>query len=225
MDKITHLARCYLCSGMKQEELESIAEIAQGRKYQKDEMLFFEGDPATGFYVLLTGRIRIYKASPDGKEYTMHQILPGQLFAEAAIFRGDVFPANAIAMQESYAAFFPKDNFLKLLADSPQISLKIIGSLAGFVRDFNRQVEELSLKEVPARIASYLLTLYEKNKSSSITLNSSKTDLAKRLGTISETLSRNLKKLKELGVIEGDREEINILDLNRLISIADGEKF
>lgn len=218
------LAQCYLCSGLKEDELSKISRIVSGRKLHKDEMLFFEGDSARGFYILLYGRVRVYKASPEGKEYTMHQIMPGQLFAEAAIFQGDKFPANAVAIEDSQVAFFPRDAFLKLLADSPQLSMKIIGSLSGFVREFNRRLEELSLKEVPGRIASYLLNLSEENKSHNIILDSSKMDLAKRLGTISETLSRNLKKLKELGVIKVDGQSIKILNLERLTRIADGEK-
>jgi CRP/FNR family transcriptional regulator len=224
MELKTHLARCYLCSGLKEDELTKIAQIASGRKLHKDEMLFFEGDAAGGFYILLSGRVRVYKASAEGKEYTMHRITPGQLFAEAAIFQGDKFPANAVAAEDSLVAFFPRDDFLKLLSDSPQLSMKIIGSLSGFVREFNRRLEELSLKEVPARIASYLLNLAEENKSHDIILDSSKTELAKRLGTISETVSRNLKKLKELGVIEVDRQNIKILNLEKLSQIADGEK-
>ena len=224
MELKTLLARCYLCSGLKEDELTKIAQIASGRKLRKDEMLFFEGDAASGFYILLSGRVRVYKASAEGKEYTMHRIMPGQLFAEAAIFQGDKFPANAAEEEDSLVAFFPRDAFLKLLSDSPQLSMKIIGSLSGFVREFNRRLEELSLKEVPARIASYLLTLAEENKSHNIILDSSKTKLAKRLGTISETVSRNLKKLKGLGVIEVDRQNIKILNLKKLSQIADGEK-
>jgi CRP/FNR family transcriptional regulator len=225
VDFLKLLTGSYLCSGLEKEEVEAIAAIAVSRKLRKGELLFIEGDPAGGFFVLLTGRIRIYKASAEGKEYTIHQIRPGQLFAEAAIFKGDKFPANAMATVDSLVAFFPRGAFANLLRNSPQISLKIIGSLSGFVRDFNRQVEDLSLKEVPARIASFLLNQSEEKNNMRFSLDIPKSELARRLGTVSETLSRGLGRLKEAGLIKVEKNEIQILDPSGLSSVADGQKF
>jgi len=224
MENIELLSKSYLCSGFDDRELREIAAIAQFRKVTREAIVFFENDPADGFFVLLSGRVRIYKASPDGKEYTLHIIKPGQLFAEAAIFKGGNYPANCMAGEDSSIAFFPKDAFLGLLKKFPEISLKIIGSLSAFVRDFTRQVEELSLKEIPARLASYLLNQVEKAGSDIVHLDSTKAELANRLGTIGETLSRNLKKLSDLGIIKVSGREICILDSSRLNKIADGEK-
>lgn len=224
MDSKFYLSQCFLCSGLDKSELEAISNIAHIKKVKKGQIIFFEGDPAAGFYILLTGKVRVYKASPDGKEYTIHQIMPGQLFAEAAIFKGDYYPANCAALEDSLIAFFPKEAFIRLIQESPQISLKIIGSLSGFLREFNRKVEELSLKEISARIASFLLGESEKIKSNEICLDVSKAELARRLGTIGETLSRNLKKFKELRVISVEGKKIIILDSGRLNSIAEGEK-
>jgi len=224
MKNIELLSRTNLCSGLDKNELQAVASIARFIDIPSGKTLFFEGDPAGGFFLLLSGRVRIYKASPDGKEYTIHIIKPGQLFAEAAIFKGDKYPANCVAADDSSAAFFPKEGFLNLLKKYPEISVKIIGSMAAFVRDFTRQVEELSLKEVPARLASYLLYRAEKTGSNSIHLDSTKAELANRLGTISETLSRNLKKLSDLNIVVVNGREITIKDGARLNQIADGEK-
>ena len=224
MNNIELLSRTNLCSGLDKSELQAVGSIARFIDIPSGKTIFFEGDPAGGFYVLLSGRVRIYKSSPDGKEYTIHIIKPGQLFAEAAIFKGDKYPANSMAVDDSSAAFFPKDNFLDLLKKYPEISLKIIGSMAAFVRDFTRQVEELSLKEVPARLASYLLYRAEKTGIDTVHLDTTKAELANRLGTISETLSRNLKKLSDLGVVSVDGRDIAIKDKARLNQIADGEK-
>ncbi len=218
------LARTHLGSGLDKDDLETLAAIAAFKTYHKDEIIFLEGDRADGFYILLTGQVKIYKSSPEGKEYTIHIIKPGQLFAEAAIFRGVNFPANCTAMETSQTTFFPKNKFINLLEKSPQMSLKIIASLSAFVRDFNRQVEELSLKEVPSRLASYILARAEEFDTDTITLDLTKTDLASRLGTISETLSRALKKFKAAGIIEVEKDKISIIDKNRLISASEGEK-
>ncbi len=201
-----------------------LAEIVFIRTIDKGEILFFQGDPANGFYTLLSGLIRIYKSSPEGKEYTLHTIRPGQMFAEAAIFGGNKFPANCIALEESNVAFFEKDRFINLIVNSPHISLKMISALSGFVRDFNRQIENLSLKAVSARLALFLLNQTETTGKNNIVLDISKSELANSLGTISETLSRNFRKLKELAIIEMDGKNISILDFDKLRAISEGEK-
>ncbi|MGB5106619.1 MAG: Crp/Fnr family transcriptional regulator [Candidatus Zixiibacteriota bacterium] len=206
------------------DEFKAMEDITQLRHVDGDAMLFFEGDPASGFFVLLSGRVRIYKSSPDGKEFTLHQITPGQVFAEAAIFRGNTYPANCMAMEDSEVAFIPKDQFIALITKYPNISLKIIGSLSRWLREFAAKLEDLSLKEVPARLATYLLRQRQKLKSDSFELDITKSELASELATISETLSRSLKKLKDLEVIAVEGKRITILDSDHLESIAAGEK-
>ncbi len=218
------LTNCYLCKELNEQELGALAEIVLIRTVDKGEILFLQGDQANGFYTLLSGLIRIYKSSPEGKEYTLHTIRPGQMFAEAAIFGGEKFPANSMALEESVVAFFVKDRFVNLITDSPQISLKMISALSGFVRDFNQQIENLSLKEVSARLALFLLSQAEASGQSKIILDTSKSELANSLGTISETLSRNFRKMKEVGVIDIDGKNISILNLKKLQAIAEGEK-
>jgi CRP/FNR family transcriptional regulator len=214
----------HLCAGLDPKELGSIADIATQRFLAKNELLFIEGDSATGFFTLVSGRVRIYKASPDGKEYTIHIIRPGQMFAEVAIFHGGLFPANCSAIEKSEVAFFPRDSFLSLLSSSPQISLKIIGSLSAFLREYNELVENLSLKEVTARLASFLLSEYDRIPGEVIQLRFSKSQLASRIGTVSETLSRNFRKLIDNGVIRVNNKEITVVDAEKLKAIAQGEK-
>jgi CRP/FNR family transcriptional regulator len=224
MDTESLLQSSFLCSGLDEGELKRVRSIVSIRKVKRKETLFFQGDPATGLYILLEGKVRIFKSSPEGKEYTLHMIYPGQMFAEAAVFSGKSFPANCCAMEDSTVAFFPKERFLKLLHDSPKISLKMIGGLSAFVREFNQKVEELSLKEIPARLAYYLLTEHDRLGSASFELDISKSELASRLGTVSETLSRALKKLRESRIIAVEGKKISILDLVQLELTAEGEK-
>ncbi len=174
MDTAKLLKDCFLCRELDTAELHELAEIVIIRSLNKGEQLFWEGDKATGFFVLLRGRMRVFKASPEGKEFTIHQIDPGQMFAEAAIFSRGGFPANAAALIDSTVAFFPKDRFLDLIGRSPQISLKMIAGLAKFVREFNQHVENLSLKEVPARLAGFLLDEHLRTDSAKIILNTPK---------------------------------------------------
>jgi len=227
MEALNCIKKCIkkssLFAGLDNGELESLSDTIAIKKLRKGEILFFDGDIASGFYAVFEGRIRVYKSNPDGKEYTIHIINPGQIFGEVAIFNGKYFPANSMAIDDSVVGYFPKDRFLALIKQYPNISLKIIGSLAGFLREYNQMVEELALKEVPSRIAGFLLVRAEEAKDKIINLDMTKTELAVKLGTISETLSRNLRKMKDSGIIKVDNQQITILDFDRLGSIANGD--
>ena len=224
MDTRQRLSQTKLFAELSEDELGALSNIVSIRAITKGAVLFLEGDRSTGFFILLTGGVRIYKSSPDGREYTIHHVKPGQMFAEAAIFRGSGFPANCSATHDSEVAFVPKKEFVALLQQSPTIALKIIGTLSAWLRDFTRQVEDLSLKEVPARLAAYLLSLSDSQGRVKIVLPTSKTELANSLGTISETLSRNFRKIKDIGAIDLDGKAVTIVDRDRLQAIADGEK-
>lgn len=224
MDISKYVKSSSLFAGLDDREIDALLEVVSERTFKKGQIIFMDGDSATGFYVLFEGKVRIYKSNPEGKEYTIHIINPGQLFAEVAIFEGKNFPADCTAMEDSVVGFFAKDKFLHLIERHPKISLKIIASLSRFLRDYNRMVEELALKEVSARLARYILEKTDGRSKRVIVLNVNKTELAKTLGTISETLSRNLKKLKDLDVISVQGQEITIHDFDRLESIASGEK-
>jgi CRP/FNR family transcriptional regulator len=223
MDTLARLRGTALFSEMDDNELNQLAEIVTVRKVPSSGMLFFENDPATGFFILLSGQVRIFKSAPDGKEYTLHHIDPGQMFAEAAIFRGTTFPANCQALKESEVLHIPKVEFIQLLSAHPGIAIKMIGRLSAWLREFTLKLESLSLKEVPARLSAYILHHIEAD-ADSFTIETSKSALASELGTISETLSRAFRKMSDSGVIAVQGNSIKILDRNRLEDIADGEK-
>jgi len=213
-----------LFNGLTNDELEALAGIVSLKSLTKGKILFFDGDPALGFYVVFNGKIRVYKANPEGKEITIHIITAGQIFGEVAIFEGKKYPANSMALEESEVGFIPKADFLQLIKKYPDISLKIIGSLSRFLREYNQKIEDLALKEVNSRIAGYLLARQAESQNHIIKLDSSKAQIAASLGTISETFSRNLKKLKDQGIIMVDNQQISVLDTVRLVKIAEGKK-
>ena len=223
MDTITRLRGTALFSELDESELDQLARIVTVKKLPANGMLFFESDPATGFFILLSGQVRIFKAAPDGKEYTLHHIDPGQMFAEAAIFKGNTYPANCQALKESVVLHIPKVEFVQLLSSHPGIAIKMIGRLSAWLREFALKLESLSLKEVPSRLAAYVLHHIDED-SDVFKIETSKAALASELGTISETLSRAFRKMSDSGVISVQANCIKILDRNRLEDIADGEK-
>jgi len=134
-------------------------------------------------------------------------------------------PAEAKAVEGGEVLFFPREAFMGLLERNPRFSLNLIISLSLSLRRFARQIEELSFAEVPARLAAYLVELVERKSTSYqgkiyLDLDMKKGELASRLGTVSETLSRSLKKMKDEGIIEVEGSRVIILSLEQLTRLA-----
>ncbi|MFO7983180.1 MAG: Crp/Fnr family transcriptional regulator [Desulfuromonadales bacterium] len=223
MDIRPVIKRCHLFAGVTDDDLDKLVEVCRSRQYNKGELLFSFGEEAEGFFVVATGKVKIYRLSPDGKERILHIVHPCASFAEAAIFGDGLYPAFAEPLEKSTLLFFPRDEFLGLLHRHSQIAINMIGGLARFLRQFATQIEELTFKDVPARLALFLIELNEKGDDT-ITLPISKTQLASRLGTVSETLSRTLRKLSDEGLIAVNGKEIRFLDMDRLEDLADSYK-
>jgi CRP/FNR family transcriptional regulator len=227
MDIEAVLKECPLFSDLEDREIAEIQAISASKRYPKGTLIFSEDEQALGFFVLISGRVKVYKLSPEGKEQILHIISPGETFAEAALFAGSTYPAFAESLAESRALYFSKEGFLDLIRRNPQISLNMIASLSQWLRKFVSLVEELSLKDVSARLSKYLIDLSAKSTRSSergieFELGISKSQLASQLGTISETLSRALRKLRDRGIIEVEGKKITILQREALEDISSG---
>jgi CRP/FNR family transcriptional regulator len=223
------LKRCPLFAGLNERDLKKIRSICLLKKVRKKEIIFSEGQEARGFYVTLSGKVKIYKVSPDGKEQILHVINAPDSFAEASLFLEGIYPAFAEALSDSQLLFIPKKDFIHLIEKNPRLSLNMIASLSHFLRRFASLIEELSLKEVSSRVAKYLIDLSSKSSKEEeppkeVDLDLSKTQLASKLGTISETLSRTLAKMRSQGMIDVKRNRILILNRNALEELASGFK-
>ena len=207
-----------LFGGLPEEQLDAVAKIAVEKKFGKNEAIFFEGDPGNGFYMVAEGKVKIFKMSFAGKEQILHIFGPGEPFGEVPVFHGQPFPASAETLVKSTLIFFPREKFIALVHENPSLALNMLAVLSMRLRRFVTQIENLSLKEVPARIAGYLLYLLEEQKSEdSVELEISKGQLASLLGTIPETLSRIFAKMSDEGLIAVDGKKIRILDRKALV--------
>jgi CRP/FNR family transcriptional regulator len=219
---VNHIARVPLFEGLPAEQIEDLAMIVTDQVFRKGETIFSEGEEANGFYVVITGRVKIFKLSPDGKEQILHFFGPGEPFGEVPVFTGQHFPANATAMEESRGFFFPRKSFVDLIKRNPSLALNMLAVLSKRLRRFAALIDDLSLKEVPGRLAAYLLYLSDQNKGAKdLELTITKAQLASLLGTIPETLSRILGKLSSQGLIETDGRRIRILDQEALRDLAE----
>ena len=211
------LAASILFSGLSDTELDKVTAIAILKSFARSESIFFEGDEGDGFYMVAEGRVKIFKMSLDGKEQILHIFGPGEPFGEVPIFHGQPFPANAMARVKSKLLFFPRTEFIELVTANPSLALNMLAMLSLRLRRFATQIENLSLKEVPGRLAAYLIYLGEEQGSpTQVTLDIPKGQLASLLGTIPETLSRIFAKMSEEGLIRVEGRTIYIDDFERL---------
>ena len=226
---IEPLKRCPLFGGLKEEDLKKIKAVASLKQVGKKQILFSDGEEAKGFYMILSGKVKLYKMSPEGKEQILHVVSAPEAFAEAALFLEGNYPAFAETLTDSQLLFFRKRDFIQLIERNPRLSINMIVSLSHFLRKFASLIEELSLKEVSARIAKYLIDLSLKSAQEGrnpreVDLDLSKSQLASKLGTISETLSRSLSKMKAKKIIDVKKNRILILNREALEAVASGMK-
>ncbi|MEA2038432.1 MAG: Crp/Fnr family transcriptional regulator [Thermodesulfobacteriota bacterium] len=216
------ISRVPIFSGLLENQLQEIRKIAVDRYVDKGEIIFSEGDEGNGFFVITDGRIKIFKASIEGKEQILHILGPGEPFGQVAVFTGKPFPANAQAIAKSRLLFFPRTEFVDLISGNASLSLNMLAALSMRLQDFTVQVGDLSLKDAPGRLASYLLFMAdEQGKGDYVTLNISKLQLAHLLGTIPETLSRTFSKMTEQDLIKVDGRTITLVNCPGLERLAE----
>lgn len=217
------LHRVPVFHGLPNNQLQALAGIAEPVTYQPGDTIFLEGDPAKGFFLILSGQVKVYKLSLDGKEQVLHFVGPDEIFAEVPVFSGGSYPAHADALRTTHILFFPRQAMLRLLANDPNLAMNMLADLSRRLRQLTKLVESLSLKESPARLAAYLLHAGEElTHADQVELDVTKGQLATLLGTTPETLSRTLKKLAETGIIEVKARSIRLLDKEALKRMAEG---
>jgi len=219
------ISKTLLFQGLGEKEINRIGQIAVEKKFNKGDSVFLEGEDSNGFYIIGEGLVKIYKLSSDGKEQILHILGPGEPFGEVPVFSGQRFPANAETITKSHTLFFPRPAFIDLITGHPSLALNMLAVLSVRLRQFTTQIENLSLKEVPARLAGYLIYLAEEQgKKDVVTLNISKGQLASLLGTVPETLSRVFARMNTQNLIEVEDSRIKLLDCDRLEDLAEAGK-
>jgi CRP-like cAMP-binding protein len=218
-----------LFSGLDEDGLHQVKGITTLHSLKKGTLLFSQGDTADGFYVVIKGKIKIFRLSPQGQEYVLRIVGPGETIAEAAVFSGKTYPASAEALEDSQAYYLNKSDFLYLIQKNPQLALNMMTGLSLLLRQLTQQVEDLSLKEVSARLARFLIIEAQAitpilTDGLKIPLKMKKNLLASRLGTIGETLSRTLAKMRQKEIIMTNNNLIIIQNFQALQEIAEGSK-
>ena len=219
------LIKSQLFGGLSEEYIAEIEKIAVDKNYNKGDVIFYDGDEGEGFYLVVAGSVSVYKLSPEGKEQILHIVKEGDTIGAVPVFSGKSFPANARAISKSHLLFFDRKKFIQLIANKPSLTMNILALLSARLREFTIQVENLSLKEIPGRLAAYLLYLsQEQGNKDLIKLNISKVQLANLLGTGPESLSRALGNMKSKKLIEEKGAHIRLINCDLLEELAERGK-
>ncbi len=226
MDILKQMQQLDLFQGVPAEKLRTLAERSRYRTYKAGEMFIGETDPAHAFYVIVTGQVKLYKSSPEGKEQTLYLLRPGDPFGMCTAFAIDSFPANAMALEESGVLMIPGPIMETVATSEPRLLMNIIQILSDRLKESMTLIESLSLKEIPQRLASFLLhalTREGDRKVNRLELTITQRELAKILGATPEALSRAVRKMSNAGILAMDGRSIRILDREALEELAEGE--
>src|SRR5271166_314809 len=191
------------------------------RKFSAGELIFGEGEPCAGLYVVEAGNVRIFKSSAGGREQVLSIDGPGGSIAELPVFDGGDYPASAQAITDCSLLFFSKKDFQSLCLQHPQVALKVLREVGGRLRKLVGIIEELSFTTVRHRLAAMLVRLAKsdgerKGIGVTITLPANNNELAAQIGTVRELVSRNLSRLQAEGLIQMDGRIVVIPNLGKL---------
>lgn len=208
-------------SALGETELQELLRVCPTRNLAAGSQVFSPVEQAGRFYVILAGKVKVYKLSPKGDEQILHLYGPGNTFGEAAMWAGIFYPAHAEVLADSTLLVVSRSVLKDLIARKADLAMAMLAGMSAKLREFNMLIEQLSLKEVPARLANVLLEIPAKGGTNTVVLTQTKRELAAQIGTIPETLSRAFKKLRASGLIEVNGAEITILDPDGLGDLAE----
>src|SRR6266542_5976548 len=215
------LAKVPIFAGLAAPEMDFLARHVVPRSYSAGQLIFTEGDPCSGLYVVASGSVRIFKTSPNGREQVLSIDGPGSSVAELPVFDGGGYPASASAVEDSTLLFVSKDGFQELCLAHPQVALKVLRVVGARLRRLVGIIEELSFTTVRHRLAAFLVRLADREggrpgSGIAITLPDNNQELASQIGTVRELVSRNLSRLQAEGLIEIDGRKLTIRDLDAI---------
>lgn len=206
-----------LFAALTEPEIEFLSARTAVRTYSPGELLFSEGQPCAGLYLIASGRIRIFKVSPNGREQVLAIDGPGSSVAEIPVFDGGNYPASASVGERAELLFISRKDFRAVCLEHPEVALKVLQVVGARLRRLVGIVEELSFTTVRHRMISWLLRHASTGRGTSdrtavISLGASHQELASEIGTVRELVSRNLARLQAQGFIQVNGREITILD-------------
>lgn len=210
-----------LLQNLSDESLEHIAKVASSQTFQPGDWLFSDGDECHGSFMILSGQVKVFKYTESSREQIMGLLGPGEYLAGVPAFDGHCYTACAIALEAVVTLYLPREPMLELLQQDAKLAFNLLKIFSQHLREFAHLIENLSLKEVSGRLATYLLLLsYQSGNTKVVELEMTKAQLAAFIGTVPETLSRSLQKMDHEGLLMVDGSKITILNFPQLQKLA-----
>jgi CRP/FNR family cyclic AMP-dependent transcriptional regulator len=225
---VSTLRRVALFSGLDDQEFAFLSARIVSRNYSAGTVIFSEGDPCAGLFVVERGHVRIFKSSAGGREQVLSIDGPGSSIAELPVFDGGNYPASALAVNDATLLFLSKADFHSMCLQYPQVALKVLRVVGGRLRRLVGIIEELSFTTVRHRLVALLVRLARNQGEKThgkmtVTLPAHNHELAAQIGTVRELVSRNLSRLQQEGLIAVDGRTVTIPDLKQLADLLENE--
>jgi CRP/FNR family transcriptional regulator len=217
------LVQIPLFSGLAAPELEALAQRAVERRFANDEMLFWEGEPCAGVFILVQGQLKIFKTSASGREMMLSLEQAPSTVAELPLFDGGPYPASVRAVGGALTYFINKADFYQVCRQHPEVALKVLAVVGKRLRHLVGIVESVTFGSVTKRLAKLLLDLRQQAGGDEFPLAMTHQELASRLGTVREVVSRNLARFRAEGLLQIQGPKLKILDRAGLEREAEAE--
>lgn len=215
-----------LFHGLPEEQLALLVERSRDRVYKPNEIIVSEAEKVRAFFLVITGRVKLYKSSTEGKEQTLYVFGPGEPFCLCTAFEEGPFPANAAALEKTRILILPGEVLEELAQQAPTLLFNALMIVSRRLKESMQLIESLSLKEIPQRLASFFL--HEAGRcpncdDKQLELDITQRELAKIIGATPETLSRALRKMSNDNLIEVKGRSIRLLDRDALENLVIGD--
>jgi CRP-like cAMP-binding protein len=218
------LEKTALLSSLSRGEFQMLAARTVRKRFSSGELLFSEDEPCHGLHIIARGSVRIFKSSVNGREQVLAVNHAGESIAELPVFDGGRYPASAMAVDDVEVAFISRDDFRAYCMEHPEVALKMLAVVGARLRRLISIIEELSFTTIRQRLISVLLQLAETEgrpttRGIEFQLPASHQELASRLGTVRELVSRNLMRLQAEGLLDVDARNIVVKDKKGLAAL------
>ena len=220
MEKLEVLGALPLFEPLSPAERERLAHGCRMRTFARSTALFREGERADGMHVVLRGGVKVIRFAPDGRETVLHLVRKGNTIGEAAMFQRGTFPASAVAVDEVETLYVSAEALFALVTENPELALRMLAALSLRLRMFAHKLAAQGQGGAAGRLATYLLHRRQIGGTDVIRLGVSREVLANLLGLARETLSRQLSRFAEAGLVELEGKDIAIRDVSALREIA-----
>ncbi len=220
MTPITMLRTVPMFSQLRESDLEVLARLLKPREYTKNRVILFAHDPCSGFYVVVSGQVKVMLIAEDGREVVLSLMRQGDFFGEMALMDDEPYSASVIAMEDSSLLVLHRDDLRRCIRDMPGVAFGLLRALCGRLREADDKIGGLMLLDVTGRVSHLFVQLAARNDGENIPDPPPHQVIAQMVGSSRETVSRTISSLVARNLIEGFQGGIRILNREALGNAA-----